>query len=67
MEKELEKCSALEILMSNCMLKDIIIGFVEDNFHSHESCSDQRSDATKDVRKLFNDLLTCEHVLTPMI
>ena len=40
---------------------------MKDNFHSHQSCSDQRSVATEGVRKLFNQLLTFEHVLTPWI
>ena len=31
------------------------------------SCSDQRADATKGVKKLFNEFLTCEHILTPII
>ena len=30
---------------------------MKDNLHSHKSCSDQRSDATKGVRKLFNEFL----------
>ena len=40
---------------------------VKDNFHSHESCSDQRSVATGSVKKLFNWFVTCEHILTPMM
>ena len=29
--------------------------------------SDQRSVAAEGVRKLFNELQTCEHILTPLI
>ena len=40
---------------------------MKDNFHTHKSCSDQRSDVTEGVRKLFNKFLTCEHILTPLV